>query len=174
MLNSEEGEKLRNQVWILRAIWFLFIDSFVLYMVLLFLITRFGSGEPIQDDGVFGSLFALLSGVEVGALKHLFIIVSFILVLIRFLVLGRLWLKEDSYKDCQTFDKIIGRYNQYFFVTLAFSEVPALFGFVLVLSTGRMEDWWPFFIIAMVLGAASFPRADKVKSILQAHAVHVQ
>jgi len=157
MLNPEDKEKLQNMI---RSNWYIFsayTGAVVLYTVVVFVVIGNGSSEPLQ----------------VGVLKPLFIIVSVVLGAIKFLIQGRLWLKENAYRKCRTLDEIMARYGRYYFIILALCQVVPLFGLIIVFMTKRMEDWWLFFGITVVLFATSAPRAGKVESIVQAHATRV-
>lgn len=174
MLNPEDKEKLQNMIKMNWHIFRMFTGAVILYTAVLFVVTRFGSSEPRQGDGVFDYLLTVLSQVDGRVLKSLFIVASVILGALKFLIQGKLWLKEDAYRNCQTLDKIMGRYGQYFFIILALCQAVPLLGMVLVFMTGRMDDWWLFFGITVVLFGTSAPRAGKVESIVQAHATRVE
>jgi F0F1-type ATP synthase membrane subunit c/vacuolar-type H+-ATPase subunit K len=157
MLNPEDKEKIQNVIRTHWFIWLAFATAVILYMVVVFIVVGGRESEPKQF----------------GMLRQVFIILSVVLGAVKFWVQSRVMFQEASYAKCRSLDEIIGKYASRFFIILALCEAPAIFGLVIVFLTMRMEEWWLFFIISMVLYATSTPRADKLETIAEAHATRV-
>jgi len=154
MLDPVEQKKIDT---VIRTHWFIFfsfVTAIVLYTVILLMVTEGTSIEPR----------------EMGLLRNILIAASLAAAAAKFLIQTRSFSDENAYVSRTNIDQIIQKYTSTFFVMLALAEVPALSGLVITFITMRMEEWWIFFGISLLLLVTSAPKRDRLERIAQAHA----
>jgi F0F1-type ATP synthase membrane subunit c/vacuolar-type H+-ATPase subunit K len=154
MLNPEDREKIQTVIRTHWFIWLSFAAAIVMYTFVVFIVTQSRSGEP----------------PELGILRTIFIVISLVLGAVKFWLQRGLLFEETAYRQCGTIDEIIAKYAGRYFIILAVCEAPALLGLVIAFLTGRLEDWWLFFLISAALFATSTPQHARLETIAQAHA----
>ena len=152
MLGSADEEKIRKTMTANWAIYFSFVMALVMYVIVSYLVT--GSGSKVRPAPAM--LRGALIGLSVG------------LVGVKFWFQGR-QSDTSSYERCRDVDEVIKKYGYYFFISLAAAEAPVLFGLIMVFLTQSMGEWPVFLVITVVLHAASTPRAEVLRRVVEAH-----
>lgn len=152
MLAPADEEKIRKIIKTNWSIYFMFVTSLVMYVIVTYLVTASASeGRPAP---------AMLRGAFIG-------------LSIGFFGLA-FWFRsrqsdESSYGQCRNVDEIIKKNGYYFFLSLAVAQQPALFGLIMVFLTQSMSEWPVFLVISAGSYAASTPRAELLRRVVEAH-----
>ena len=152
MLGSADEEKIGKLIKTNWSIYFSFVMALVMYVVVAYMVTA-SAKEPRPAP-------AMLRGALIG--------LSIGFVGIKFWLHGR-QADESNYGQCRNVDEVLGKYGFYFFISLALAEAPALFGLIVVFLTQNMSEFLVFLVIAGVLHAASTPRGEVLRRMVEAH-----
>jgi len=123
------------------------------------LVTYFVTGSSSKES----DLPAILKGIFIG--------ISAAAAGINFAIQTQILGNPERYRQCRNIDDALKVYGRYFYISLALCQLPALMGLVQVFMSMRMSDWAPFIVFIIFMHATSIPRAGRLETIAQAHAL---
>ncbi len=159
MINPADQEKIKTWAKQQISIYFSFFMALIMYTAVMFIVTR---GRNIDTVSA------------VMTLRNVLIVVSILIAGAKFWVQTRFQAEVKSYETCQSIDEIIQKFTKYQFIQYALGETPALFGLIIAFVTMRLEQWWLFFGISVILFATSVPTGSRLERIVNANAMRHQ
>jgi hypothetical protein len=152
MLDQAAQEKLQQASKMHLKIYWAYVSSIVMYIIVTFLVPRDNS----RDSDMLAMLRAIFIGLSAAAVG------------INFWIQTRVLGDTKYYRRCRSIDDALKVYSRYFFISLALCQLPALLGMILVFISARMMEWTPFVVIVVFMHATSIPRASRLENIAQA------